>query len=45
MSKLKVGIIMGSKSDLDVMKKASDALGMLGVEYEIEIDSAHRTPK
>jgi len=45
MSKLKVGIIMGSKSDLEVMKKASDRLSQLGVDYEIEIVSAHRTPQ
>lgn len=39
-----VGIIMGSKSDLPVMQLAADVLNELGVEYEIKIVSAHRTP-
>lgn len=39
-----VGIIMGSKSDLPVMQAAADVLKELGVEYEIKIVSAHRTP-
>jgi len=39
-----VGIIMGSKSDLPVMQQAAEALTEIGVEYEIEIVSAHRTP-
>lgn len=39
-----VGIIMGSKSDLPVMKKAADVLKELGIPYEISIKSAHRTP-
>jgi 5-(carboxyamino)imidazole ribonucleotide mutase len=39
-----VGIIMGSKSDLPVMQAAADALDEIGVAYEIEIVSAHRTP-
>lgn len=39
-----VGIIMGSKSDLPVMKEAADMLTELGVEFEINIVSAHRTP-
>jgi len=41
----KVAIIMGSDSDLPVMKEASDFLGEMGVPYEITIVSAHRTPK
>lgn len=41
----KVGIIMGSKSDLNVMQDAADILKELGVEYEITIISAHRTPE
>jgi 5-(carboxyamino)imidazole ribonucleotide mutase len=45
MSNPKVGIIMGSRSDLDIMKKASLILEELGVEIEIEIVSAHRTPQ
>ncbi len=39
-----VGIIMGSQSDLPVMQEAADALAEIGVDYEIEIVSAHRTP-
>jgi 5-(carboxyamino)imidazole ribonucleotide mutase len=39
-----VGIIMGSKSDLQVMNEAAKVLEQLGVEYEISIVSAHRTP-
>lgn len=44
MSKLKVGIIMGSKSDLPVMQEAADILKELKVPFEIDIVSAHRTP-
>lgn len=40
----RVGIIMGSKSDLLVMQQAADILDELGVEYELTIVSAHRTP-
>lgn len=40
----KVGIIMGSKSDLNVMQDAADVLKELGVAYEITVVSAHRTP-
>lgn len=40
-----VGIIMGSKSDLPIMQLAADVLKELGVEYEINIVSAHRTPE
>lgn len=40
----KVGIIMGSDSDLDVMSKAADILDELGVDYEMTIISAHRMP-
>jgi len=36
---------MGSKSDLPVMQDAADALKELGVEYEITVVSAHRTPE
>ena len=39
-----VGIIMGSKSDLPIMQQAADILKELGVEFEIDIVSAHRTP-
>ena len=38
-------IIMGSKSDLPVMQDAADILKELGVQYEITIVSAHRTPE
>jgi len=41
----KVGIIMGSKSDLSVMKLAADTLEEFGVDYEMRIMSAHRTPE
>lgn len=44
MSNPNVGIIMGSKSDLNVMQDAADVLKELGVEYEITVVSAHRTP-
>ncbi|WP_107828700.1 5-(carboxyamino)imidazole ribonucleotide mutase [Mucilaginibacter yixingensis] len=44
MSNPKVGIIMGSKSDLHVMQDAADVLKELGVAYEITVVSAHRTP-
>ncbi len=41
----KVAIIMGSDSDLAVMQKAADKLTSFGIEYEMRIMSAHRTPK
>ena len=41
----KVGIIMGSKSDLPVMQEAIDILKDLGIPYEADIVSAHRTPE
>ncbi len=44
MSIPQVGIIMGSKSDLPVMQEAADILKELGVEFELTIVSAHRTP-
>lgn len=40
-----VGIIMGSKSDHPVMKEAADILEKFGIEYEISVVSAHRTPE
>ena len=45
MNQPKVGIIMGSKSDLNVMQDAADVLKELGVAYEITVVSAHRTPE
>ena len=44
MSKPQVGIIMGSSSDLKVMKDAADVLKELGIEFEMTVVSAHRTP-
>ena len=40
----KVGIVMGSDSDMPIMAKAADILEELGVEYEMTIISAHREP-
>ncbi len=40
-----VAIIMGSDSDLGVMKEAAEILDLLGVTYELTIVSAHRTPE
>ena len=45
MSKPLVGIIMGSQSDLAVMKEAAEILSRLGIPHEISIVSAHRTPE
>lgn len=42
---VKVGVIMGSKSDYEVMKGACEMLDFFGVEYEKKIVSAHRTPE
>ena len=42
---IKVGIIMGSKSDLHIMQDAADVLKELGVQFEITVVSAHRTPE
>jgi 5-(carboxyamino)imidazole ribonucleotide mutase len=44
MNQPKIGIIMGSKSDLHIMQDAADVLKELGVDYEITVVSAHRTP-
>ena len=40
----KVGIIMGSDSDLPIIKKATDTLKALDIPFEVHIYSAHRTP-
>ncbi|MDD7740079.1 MAG: 5-(carboxyamino)imidazole ribonucleotide mutase [Fusicatenibacter sp.] len=40
----KVGIVMGSDSDMPVMSKAADILEKFGIEYEMRIISAHREP-
>ena len=42
---MKVGIIMGSDSDLKIMEQAEAALKELGVETEMDVMSAHRTPE
>ncbi|MBL0741707.1 5-(carboxyamino)imidazole ribonucleotide mutase [Chryseolinea lacunae] len=44
MSKPLVGIIMGSQSDLKIMKDAAEVLEELGISYELTVVSAHRTP-
>ena len=41
---MKVAVVMGSDSDFPVMKKALDVLKDFGVEYEVLLASAHRTP-
>jgi phosphoribosylamine---glycine ligase len=45
MTRYKVLLIMGSKSDSDVMKPARDHLKSFGIETELHIASAHRTPE
>lgn len=40
----KVGIVMGSDSDLPVIRKTTDTLRALGIPYEVHVYSAHRTP-
>lgn len=40
----KVGIVMGSDSDMPVMAKAADILEELGIPYEMTVISAHREP-
>ena len=40
----KVGIIMGSDSDLPIIRKATDLLSQLEIPFEVHISSAHRTP-
>lgn len=39
-----VGVIMGSRSDWDVMRHAAEILDQLGIPYQAEVVSAHRTP-
>jgi 5-(carboxyamino)imidazole ribonucleotide mutase len=45
MSQPLVGVVMGSKSDAEVMQSAVDVLTALGIEHEVNVISAHRTPK
>ncbi len=40
-----VGIVVGSKSDLPVLEKCTTRLEEYGIEYELEVRSAHRTPE
>ncbi len=44
MSKPLVSIVMGSDSDLDIMREAAKALDGFGIAYEIDVTSAHRSP-
>ena len=41
----KVGVVMGSKSDTEVVKGTLDVLKELGIDYEVNVISAHRTPE
>lgn len=41
----KVAIIMGSRSDMEVMKNCTDTLKSFGIEADVKVLSAHRTPK
>ncbi|OGO36735.1 MAG: 5-(carboxyamino)imidazole ribonucleotide mutase [Chloroflexi bacterium RBG_16_57_8] len=40
-----VGVVMGSKSDAEMLQPALDVLKELGIEYEVNVISAHRTPE
>lgn len=40
----KIGLVMGSDSDMKIVRKATDVLDAFGVPYEVHIYSAHRTP-
>jgi phosphoribosylaminoimidazole carboxylase PurE protein len=42
---VEVGIVVGSKSDLPVIQKCADTLAEMGIESEIRVLSAHRTPE
>jgi phosphoribosylaminoimidazole carboxylase PurE protein len=44
MGKPQVSIVMGSDSDLEIMREAGKALEEFGIEYEIDVTSAHRSP-
>src|ERR1700685_1301110 len=44
MSKILVSIVMGSDSDLEIMREAAKALEEFGIAYEIDVTSAHRSP-
>ena len=40
-----VAILMGSQSDWSAMESATEVLGDLGIEFEVRVSSAHRTPR
>ncbi len=40
-----VGVVMGSKSDTEALKSTLDVLAQLGIDYEVNVISAHRTPE
>jgi len=44
-TKPQVSIVMGSDSDLEIMQEAAKALGEFGIEYEMDVTSAHRSPE
>jgi 5-(carboxyamino)imidazole ribonucleotide mutase len=44
MSKILVSIVMGSDSDLEIMREAGKALDDFGIAYEMDVTSAHRSP-
>ncbi len=44
MEKVRVAVVMGSRSDWDTMKAACEMLELFGVAHEVEVVSAHRTP-
>src|ERR1700690_88171 len=44
-TKPRVSIVMGSGSDLDIMREAAKSLDEFGIEYEIDVTSAHRSPE
>ena len=44
MSKPQVSIVMGSDSDLEIMREAGKALDEFGIAYEMDVISAHRSP-
>ncbi|WP_100550829.1 5-(carboxyamino)imidazole ribonucleotide mutase [Caedibacter taeniospiralis] len=44
MSETLVGVVMGSKSDWETMKSTTETLRELGIPYEVQVVSAHRTP-
>jgi 5-(carboxyamino)imidazole ribonucleotide mutase len=40
-----IGIVMGSKSDMEIMQPAQDILKRFGIDFEVSVISAHRTPE